>query len=367
MPDQVDAVVVGAGVVGIAIARELAHAGREVILLDRESHFGSCISSRNSEVIHAGIYYPPGSSKAALCVEGKRLLYEYCQAKGVPYRRLGKLIFAATQAQMPVLEGLKAKGEAAGVDDLCLLEPKAVQALEPRLTCSAALHSPSTGIIDSHALMLSMLGEAEAMGAIFVPNTHVERISGQANKWNVWIKGEDQAVVSTSILINAAGLGAQRLASAIEGLESDYVPPLRLARGAYFAYDGQVPFSHLIYPVPEPGGLGLHLTLDMAGQGRFGPDVQWIDEISYDVDVCKKTTFLTAARAIWPDIDPDRLHPAYAGIRPKISGPNEPTGDFIISSEREHGQRGLVNLFGIESPGLTASLAIARLVLGKLQ
>ncbi|MDA9433844.1 NAD(P)/FAD-dependent oxidoreductase [Bradyrhizobium sp. CCBAU 51627] len=366
MPDRVDAIVVGAGVVGIAIAHELAMCGREVILLDGESHFGSWTSSRNSEVVHAGLYYQVGSNKAKLCVKGKHLLYEYCRARNIPHRRSGKLVFATTQTQIAVLEELKGKGEAAGVDDLHLLDPMGVQALEPALTCAAALHSPSTGIVDSHVLMLSMLGEAEERGAVFARNTLVERVGGRGDGWDVWIQGEDDAVVSAPILVNAAGLGAQKLATAIEGVEAKYVPPLRLARGVYFAYDGRVPFSRLIYPVPEAGGLGLHLTLDMAGQARFGPDVEWIDEIDYDVDAGRKPAFLAAARAIWPNIEPGRLHPAYAGIRPKISGRGEPAGDFVISSESEHGRRGLVNLFGIESPGLTASMAIARLVLEKL-
>ncbi|SPP93022.1 NAD(P)/FAD-dependent oxidoreductase [Bradyrhizobium vignae] len=366
MPDRVDAVVVGAGVVGIAIARELAMAGREVILLDGESHFGSWTSSRNSEVVHAGLYYAIGSNKADLCVKGKHLLYEYCRARNVPHRQSGKLVFATTQTQIAVLDELKSKGEAAGVDDLRLLSPGSVQALEPALTCAAALHSPSTGIVDSHALMLSMLGEAEERGAVFARNTLVERVAERGDGWDIWIRGEDDAVVSARVLVNAAGLGAQKVASVIEGFDAKYVPPLRLARGVYFAYDGRVPFSRPIYPVPEAGGLGLHLTLDMAGQARFGPDVEWIDEIDYDVDATRKPRFLAAARAIWPNIDPGRLHPAYAGIRPKISGRGEPAGDFVISSESEHRRRGLVNLFGIESPGLTASMAIARSVLEKL-
>ena len=357
---EVGAVVIGAGIVGIAIARELALAGTDVFLLEGERHFGGWTSSRNSEVIHAGIYYPPGSLKARLCVEGKALLYDFCTRNAVPHRRIGKLIFARNESQRWSLEDIMRRASAAGVEDLRLLTPAEVRIAEPELRCHAVVHSPSTGIVDSHALMLALLGEAEAHGATFAPNTEVTHVVPSATGWDVYIAGFPEAAISARILVNAAGLAAQDLALAIEGLDSALVPHRHLDRGVYFAYAGRTPFSHLIYPVPEPGGLGLHLTLDMSGQARFGPDVEWIDDIDYRIDESRKPAFVDAARAIWPDIDPDKLSPAYSGIRPKLRGLGEPEGDFVISLPRDHGCAGLVNLFGIESPGLTACMAIAR-------
>lgn len=348
--------------IGIAVARELAMSGREVFLLDGEATHGSGTSSRNSEVIHAGLYYPPGSAKAALCVAGKALLYDFCARNGVPHKRTGKLVFARNDAQLAVLEDIRARSAAAGVDDLALLSASEVRALEPDLACRAALFSPSTGIVDSHGLMAAMLGEAQAHGATFVPNTLVEHAARRDGGWDIHIAGTDGPAVSAAMLVNAAGLGAQRLAGRIEGLDPTLVPALFLARGLYFSYAGKTPFSHLIYPVPFDGGLGLHLTLDMAGQVRFGPDVEWIDKVAYHIDETRKPAFVEAARTIWPTIDPERLQPAYCGIRPKLNGPGQPIADFVISGPADHGLAGLVNLFGIESPGLTASLAIARQV-----
>ncbi len=364
---DVDAIVVGAGVVGLAIARAIAHTGRSLLILDGEDAFGTWTSSRNSEVIHAGIYYPTGSLKGRLCVAGRDRLYDYCAKQGIPHRRCGKLIFAATPDQLGRLEEIDHLARANGVDDLVLLGTGQVGDYEPELNCAGALYSPSTGIIDVHAYMLALLGDAEAHGATFVANSLVERVAGISNGWEIYLAGESTPVVTTGILVNAGGLTAQRLALATEGLDPRTVPPLYLARGVYFAYSGKTPFSHLVYPVPEPGGLGLHLTLDLGGQARFGPDVEWIDEINYAVDEARKPSFLAAARRIWSALDPEKLIPGHAGIRPKLSGPGQPAADFVIAGPADHGCPGLVNLFGIESPGLTASLAIADLVMSKLE
>ena len=357
MPD-VDAVVIGAGVVGIAAARALAMSGNSVLLLEAEHEFGSATSSRNSEVIHAGIYYPTGSLKAELCVEGRDRLYRYCEERGVPHRRSGKLIFAFNERQVADLEKLQRQAIDNGVGDLTLLDRDAVRRLEPELDCAAALISPSTGIVDVHSLMLAMLGDFEAHGGIYVARSDVERISGAPDGWRVHLRGAEDAAVTCRWLVNAGGLAAQSVAAGIEGLDPAHIPQRFLARGVYFSYSGKTPFSHLIYPLPEPGGLGLHLTLDLGNQARFGPDVEWIDTVDYAVDEARKPAFVAAARRIWPRIDPDRLLPGYAGIRPKISAPGEPAADFMISGPADHGCAGVVNLFGIESPGLTASLAI---------
>ncbi|HEY6869203.1 MAG TPA: NAD(P)/FAD-dependent oxidoreductase [Novosphingobium sp.] len=359
MTERVGAIVIGAGVVGLAIGRALALAGHAPLILDGEADFGSWTSSRNSEVIHAGIYYPEGSLKARLCVAGKHQLYAFCAARGVPHQRIGKLIFAHDAAQFGELDRIEAAALAAGVTDLQRLDQAGARALEPALACAGALLSPSTGIVDSHGLMQALLGEAEAHGAMLVTNSPVERVSRAGALWQVHLPGEAEPVVSAPILVNSAGLGAQALAAATEGLDPAFVPPLHLARGVYFTHSGRVPFAHLIYPVPEPGGLGTHLTLDLAGQARFGPDVEWIDRIDYTVDPARHAKFAAAAQRIWPGLDPARLQPGYAGIRPKVSGPGEPAADFLIHGPETHRQDGLVNLFGIESPGLTASLAIA--------
>lgn len=367
MTERVDALVIGGGVVGLAIGRALALAGHAPLILEGEPDFGSWTSSRNSEVIHAGIYYPDGSLKARLCVEGKTMLYAFCEARGVPYKRIGKLIFAHDASQFSELEKIQAAATAADVHDLRWLERADARTLEPELDCAAALLSPSTGIVDSHSLMQALLGEAEAHGAMLVANSPVERISHRHGLWQVHMAGDAEPVVSAPILVNSAGLAAQGLAAATEGLDPIHVPPLHLARGVYFTHSGRVPFSRLIYPVPEPGGLGTHLTLDLAGQARFGPDVEWIDHVDYTVDPARHAKFAAAARRIWPALDPDRLQPGYAGIRPKISGPGETAADFMIQGPAVHGQDGLVNLFGIESPGLTASMAIAAQVVGMLR
>ncbi|WP_114953106.1 NAD(P)/FAD-dependent oxidoreductase [Sphingosinicella terrae] len=365
--NRTDAIVIGAGVIGLAVTRELAGDGREVLILDREARFGSVTSSRNSEVIHAGLYYPPGSLKASLCVEGRDRLYAFCEARAVPHRRIGKIVFARDAAQSSELDAIEESARSAGAGALQRLSRAETRALEPELDAAEALLSPMTGIIDAHAFMLALLGEAEAQGARLVCNAPVERIGRKRGLWQVRLEGEAEPVVETPLLVNAAGLGAQALAGRIEALAPLYVPPLFLARGVYFTYSGPVPFRHLVYPVPEPGGLGTHLTLDLAGQARFGPDVEWIDAPDHKVDPARHACFAAAARRIWPDVDPDRLQPGYAGIRPKLSGPGEPAADFVISGPSDHGLPGLVNLFGIESPGLTASLAIADRVAAMLR
>ncbi|SLK01198.1 NAD(P)/FAD-dependent oxidoreductase [Novosphingobium mathurense] len=364
--DRADAVIVGAGVVGLAIAETLARRGIPALILDGEPHFGSWTSSRNSEVIHAGIYYSPGSLKARLCVEGRDRIYAFCESSGVPHKRLGKIIFAHSPDQSGELDAIEHAADTAGAGKLERLTSGQAKRLEPELDVADALLSPMTGIIDAHGYMQALIGSAEARGANLVCSTKVIRATRSGNLWRIWIEGMDAPVLETPILVNSAGLAAQTLARSIEGLPADRVPPLRLARGVYFTHSGRLPFNHLIYPVPEPGGLGTHLTLDLAGQARFGPDVEWIDDIDYTVDPARKERFVNAARRIWPKIDPDRLQPGYAGIRPKLSGPDQPSADFLIEGPGEHGLPGLVNLFGIESPGLTASMAIGDLVAQKL-
>ncbi len=361
--DTVDTIVVGAGVVGLGVARACARAGRPVLILDGEPRFGTWTSSRNSEVIHAGIHNPAGSLKARLCVEGRHQLYDFCRDFNVPHRQCGKLIVAVDTGQVPELERIAAAAAANGVGDLRYLSGREAAALEPHAPCAAALLSPSTGIVDSHAFMQALLGDAEAHGARLVCNTRAERLVREGDHWQVWFAGGEAPVCARTV-INSAGLAAQALAAATEGLDPWHVPRLFLARGVYFTYAGKAPFERLIYPVPEPGGLGTHLTLDLAGQARFGPDVEWIDRVDYTVDPGRRAGFEAAVRKIWPSVDVSRLSPGYAGIRPKVSGPGEPAADFIISGPRDHGLPGLVNLFGIESPGLTASLAIADRVAG---
>lgn len=355
--DHIDAVVIGAGVIGLAVARELALAGRSVIVLERESAFGTVTSARNSEVIHAGLHYPHGSLRERLCIDGKRRLYAFCESHQVPHRHLGKLTLAGDAGELPRLEALAAHIREAGADDgVRWLSGSEAAAVEPALTCAAALLTPSSGIIDSHAYMLALLGEAEDNGALLACRAPVERVSGGPGDWRVHSAG---TTLAARIVVNAAGLGAWSVAAATEALDPALLPPRHLAKGSYFAYAGRVPFTRLIYPLPVPGGLGTHLTLDLAGQARFGPDIEWIDEIDHAVDPARHPAFLAAVRRFWPGVDPDRLTPGYAGIRPRTCGPGDPPADFLIQGEETHGLAGLVNLFGIDSPGLTASLAIA--------
>ena len=358
----IDVIVIGAGVVGLAVARALAVYGNETIIVDGEPTYGTWTSARNSEVIHAGIYYSQRSLKASLCTHGRTLLYRYCADHGVPHARTGKIIFAADAAQSAQLDRIARVASAAGVEDLRRLTGQEAAILEPALHCHEALLSPSTGIVDSHALMTTMLGEASSHGAIFASHSRVTRLSLQPGGWGVHVDGEAAPTLVARNVVNAGGLAAHLLAQATEGLSSTFIPDIHYARGVYFTYAGRVPFRHLIYPVPVLGGLGTHLTLDMAGMARFGPDVEWIDAIDYTVDPERYATFLAAARLIWPGIDPTRLQPGYAGIRPKIGGPGSPVADFRIDGPEHHGLPGLVNLFGIESPGLTSSLAIAERV-----
>src|SRR5512138_3751370 len=359
--ERLDAVVVGAGVVGLAVARELALAGREVVILDSEDAIGTHTSSRNSEVIHAGIYYPHGSLKARTCVEGRRLLYDYCASHGVPHRRCGKLIVATNPGQLGELNGIREKAHANGATDVDWIAKDEVARMEPELFCVGALHSPSTGIIDSHALMLAYLGDAEAHGAMLALKSRMERAMVRADGFELHVEGSE--AIHCSVLVNSAGLRAPSVAKAIAGYRAELAPRELYAKGNYYSLNRRSPFSRLVYPVPEPGGLGVHVTLDLAGQARFGPDVEWVDRIAYDVDPKRAQRFYAAIRRYWPGLPDDSLSPGYAGIRPKTSGPGEPASDFEIQGPRRHGVAGLVHLFGIESPGLTASLALARRVL----
>ena len=363
--DEIDCAVIGGGVVGLAVARALALAGREVLVLESEGAIGTGTSSRNSEVIHAGIYYPQGSLKARLCVEGKQMLYAYAAERGVPHQRCGKLIVATSPEQAAQLEAIQKKAAANGVDDLVLLTAQQAIAMEPQLHCVAALHSPSTGIVDSHALMLSLLGDLENAGGMLALKSPITRAG--CGDGGVVLSAEDGTVLRCRSVVNAAGLGAPALARRFEGLPASSVPKEYFAKGNYFTLSGRAPFSRLVYPVPEPGGLGVHLTIDLGGQAKFGPDVQWVaspDDLV--VDPLRGEGFYAEVRKYWPALPDGALIPGYAGMRPKISGPGEPAADFMIDGPASHGVQGLVNLFGIESPGLTSSLAIGRHVASML-
>ena len=357
--DKVECVVIGAGLIGLAVARRLAQAGREVIILEAAEGIGTVTSSRNSEVIHAGIYYPAGSLMARMCVSGKRALYEYCRDHGIPHRNCGKLIVATTPKETLRLQSIRAHAEANGVLDLQTLAGDAARALEPALNCDAALLSPSTGIVDSHAFMLALRGDAEAAGAACAFHTPLLRAKALADRIELDAGGSAPISLECKLLVNAAGLAASAVARSIDGMPIDLIPPAYLAKGNYFSCSARAPFSHLIYPVPEPGGLGVHLTLDMAGQARFGPDVEWVDAIDYAVDPARAERFYPAIRRYWPTLPDGALMPSYSGIRPKIVPPAVARQDFLIQGPRDHGIAGLINLFGIESPGLTSSLAIA--------
>jgi L-2-hydroxyglutarate oxidase LhgO len=357
--DRVECVVIGAGVVGLAIARKLALSGREVIVLEAAEGIGTVTSSRNSEVIHAGIYYKAGSLMARFCVAGKRALYRYCAEHGVPHRNCGKLIVATSRNETDRLQSIRAHAAANGVDDLKLLSGEAARSLEPALACEAALLSPSTGIIDSHAYMLALRGDAEGAGAAFAFHTPLLRARVKEKGIEIDAGGATPMSLECSLLINSAGLSAPDVAANIAGMPRQRVPTPYLAKGNYFSCSAKAPFSRLIYPVPEPGGLGVHLTLDMAGQARFGPDVEWVDHIDYAVDPARAERFYPAIRKYWPTLPDGALMPSYSGMRPKIVPPAVATQDFVIQGPRDHGVAGLVNLFGIESPGLTSSLAIA--------
>ena len=358
--EKIDCAVIGAGVIGLAVARALAAQGREVLILEAENAFGTGISARNSEVIHAGIYYPAGSLKACFCVAGRALLYDYCAERGIAHRRCGKLIVAADEAQRERLDHIAAAAAANGVGDLRRLTRDEARALEPALECRAALLSPSTGIIDSHALMLSLLGDAERDSAVLAVNSPVTVGEIATDGIVLEVGSGDEAMrLKAATVVNCAGLGAQGVAHGLRGLPGETVPPLHYAKGNYYSLAGRAPFARLIYPVPEAAGLGVHLTLDLGGQARFGPDVEWIDAIDYTVDPKRAEAFYAEVRRYWPQLPDGALLPAYAGIRPKPHAPDAAARDFLVSGPTEHGVPGLVNLYGIESPGLTACLALA--------
>ncbi len=363
MTETVDCVVIGAGVIGLAVARAFTQAGHEVIVLEGAEAIGTETSSRNSEVIHAGIYYPKDSLKARFCVAGKKALYAYCEERGVPHRRCTKMIVAAEDAQTKALHGIRTRAEANGVDDLVWLEGTEARKLEPELRCAAALLSPSTGIIDSHGLMLAYQGDAEDRGAMIAFHSPVEGGWIENDGIVIDVGGAEPMQLKARILVNSGGLHAPRIAASLEGFPTAHLPKAFYAKGNYYSLTGRAPFTRLIYPVPEPGGLGVHITLDLAGQARFGPDVEWLDSIDYTVKLSRADGFYEAVRSYWPSLGDGMLTPGYAGIRPKVVGPGEPDGDFIVQGPAEHGVAGLVNLFGIESPGLTASMPLAEAAL----
>lgn len=363
--DRVDAVVIGAGVIGLAVARALATAGCEVVILEAEDAIGTHTSSRNSEVIHAGIYYPQDSLKARTCVEGRERLYAYCAEHEVPYRRCGKLIVATDASQLDELERIRAKAHANGVPDVVRLSAAEARALEPELRCVTALHSPSTGIVDSHALMLAYLRDAERAGAMLALKCPVTKGVQRSGGMELHVAGAEP-ILATQV-VNSAGLRAPTVARSIEGYPAELAPSELYAKGNYYTLSTRSPFSRLVYPVPEPGGLGVHLTLDLGGQARFGPDVEWVETIDYAVDPRRAERFYEAIRCYWPGLPDDALEPGYAGIRPKISASDVPAADFVVQGPHVHGVPGLVHLFGIESPGLTSSLPLADSVLAQLR
>jgi L-2-hydroxyglutarate oxidase LhgO len=362
------AVVIGAGVVGLAAARALALAGHDTIVIERADAIGTGTSSRNSEVVHGGMYYPTGSLKAVFCVEGRRLLHAYCDSHGVAHRKCGKLIVATSAAETAKIEAIHALGVANGVEGLRLLPGAEARALEPALSCTAALHSPETGIVDSHGLMLALQGDLEDAGGMIAFETPVARIRRAGGGWSLETGGREPATIEADIIVNAAGLHAWDVARTVEPLPADAIPARIFAKGSYFACAGRPAFSRLIYPAPVDGGLGVHLTLDLAGRMKFGPDVEWLgdvdpDAIDYRVNPQRAEGFYAAIRTYWPGLPDGALTADYSGVRPKLSQPGAPAADFLIQGAEIHGLPGLVNLFGIESPGLTSSLAIAECVL----
>ncbi len=366
MTERVDCVVIGAGIVGLALARAVAMAGREVIIVEQADMIGSETSSRHSEVIHAGIYYPPGSRKAEFCVAGKHALYEFCESHGVPYKRCGKIIVATSEDQQTDLERLRNNAAECGVRDLEWMTPEDVAGMEPEVQCVRALWSPSTGIVDSHALMLALQGDAEEAGAMLALLTPVT--GGQVMNDGIRLDCGGGAAMSVvaDIVINSAGLHAQKVARSISGVPAETIPPIHYCKGNYYTLSSSPPFSRPIYPVPESAGLGVHVTVDLAGQVRFGPDTEWIDEIDYDVDPARADSFYEAVRKYYPALADGAIAPGYAGIRPKLQAPGEGARDFVIQGPDDHGVSGLINLYGIESPGMTAALAIADHVAGTL-
>ncbi|MCA0239743.1 MAG: NAD(P)/FAD-dependent oxidoreductase [Proteobacteria bacterium] len=371
--DEVDVLVIGAGVVGLACARALALQGRAVVIVEAAGQFGSGTSSRNSEVVHAGLYYEPGSLKARLCVRGREMLYDYCAARGVAAQRCGKLLVATRAADVAQLEPIRRRAAACGVHDLQPLDGAALRALEPELQAVAALWSPSSGIVDSHGLMAALLGDAEQAGALFAVASPFAGARREGGRWIVRTGNHNDSEpfeLAARWLVNSAGLQAQAVAARMQGFAAAAIPRRHLAKGHYFGFSGRAPFRHLIYPMPVDGGLGVHLTLDLGGQARFGPDVEWLPDttddddaaLDYAVDPARLPAFEAEIRRYWPALPAGSLQPAYSGIRPKLSGPGAPAADFHIAGPAQHGAAGVVQLFGIESPGLTASLAIGEQV-----
>ena len=372
--ETIDYLVVGAGVVGLAIGRVLTLSGCETIIIDRERTAGSITSARNSGVIHAGIYYPKGSNKAKFCVKGKGLLYDYAKSHNVPYNNCGKLIVATNDADLAKIDGIVARAEANDVHDLQRLSAKEVLTMEPELKTVGGLYSPSTGIIDIHVLMEAMQADIAENGGFVALNNQFMR--GEVVEGGIVVHTQTGDVIKARHLINAGGIAAQSIAHAIEGMPKESIPPIHLAKGNYFSISSKAPFSRLVYPVPEPGGLGAHFTMNMAGESLFGPDVEWLTDTSnaaqpaalnYDVDAARMERFYDSIRRYWPGVDKVNLQPAYAGIRPKLVPQGEPDGDFTIHDASIHGVTSLVHLYGIESPGLTASMAIAEEVTNQLQ
>jgi L-2-hydroxyglutarate oxidase LhgO len=367
----VDAVVVGAGVVGLAVGRALAQRGLETLVLERESAIGTGISSRNSEVIHAGLYYLPGSLKARLCVEGREQLYAFCATHGVAHSRCGKLVVATSPEQLQGLARLAERARGNGVADLCMLDAAEARAMEPALCCEAALLSPSSGIVDSHGLMLALQGDLERAGGAVALRSPLVAVDCGAGGHRVEVGGDEPMALHARFVVNAAGLRAPALAATMRGLDPRHVPTAHFSKGSYFALAGRAPFSRLVYPLPQDAWLGVHLTLDLGGQARFGPDAQWLDvrnadDIDYRVEAPRAEAFYADVRRYWPDLPDGALQPAYSGVRPKIHGAGEPAPDFGLQGPGEHGVAGLVNLFGIESPGLTSCLALAAEVVSRL-
>jgi L-2-hydroxyglutarate oxidase LhgO len=351
--------VVGAGVVGLAVARAAALAGHEVIVAEAADAIGTGVSSRNSEVIHAGLYYPTGSKRAYHCPRGRRMLYDFCASHGVPHRKCGKLVVATNATEMARLDAILKQATINGVEGVDIIDGAAAKRLEPELACVAAMRSPETGIIDSHRYMLALQGDLEDRGGVVALNTPIKRLRRARGGWQVDFGGADPQSITVDAVVNSAGLGAQKLGRATEGYPVERVPRLFLGKGSYFSFAGRPAFSRLIYPVPIPGGLGVHVTLDMAGRMRFGPDVEWVDQENYEVDAARAAAFYARIRDYWPGLPDHGLVPDYSGIRPKLTGPNEAAVDFMIDGPSEHGLERLVHLFGIESPGLTSAPSIA--------
>lgn len=359
--------VIGAGVVGLAAARAAALKGHEVIVAEAENAIGTGVSSRNSEVIHAGMYYPTGSLRAKHCVAGRRMLYDLCASHGVAHKKCGKLIVATSDDETKKVEQIAAQGKINDVEGLTMLTAAEAKALEPALVCTAALLSPETGIVSAHDYMLALRGDLEDAGGVIAFNTPVTGAARKDGQWLVSFGGSEAAEMAFDAVINCGGLSAQKIAHAMPDYPAARVPKRVLAKGNYFTYAGKPAFTRLIYPTPVTGGLGVHVTLDLAGRMRFGPDVEWIEEEFYPVDPTRADAFYERIRTYWPALKDGALAPDYSGIRPKLTGPGEPAADFLIDTPAEHGLPGLVQMFGIESPGLTSSLSLAAFVAGAIE